>query len=314
MILSLITAGYALQVSDRRVSLKKRNRYEPWDPASNKSIVLLGHDGLISMGYTGPAFISKSTMDGWIAEAITGSDLGASRERPDFGHRIGSGVPDRVLHAHLKTLEGRLNEAVAGGRLDRSLDIYGVGMRWNSLRKPVWPTMIRISWNRAQGRYLMAMSKRRWGWESGRSYQFAAAGWSEAAARRAMRIGLRTTDLGDKDQAVATLIDILRSLPPEDNTVGKDCLVTTIQREPPHVHIKYEAYDISQVQVAVKGQIVSLPAAFSPWILTPTSLAAPQAISGPGSTMTSGLFEFRIEGSASMGDFFISSSQPRLRL
>jgi hypothetical protein len=36
------------------------------------------------------------------------------------------------------------------------------------------------------------------------------------------------------------------------------------------VHIKYEAYDVSQVQVAVKGQIVSLPAAFSPWILTPT--------------------------------------------
>jgi hypothetical protein len=207
-----------LQVSDRRVSLKKRNRYEPWDPASNKSIVLLGHDGLISMGYTGPAFISKATMDGWIAEAITGSDLGASRERPDCGHRIGSGVSDRVLHAHLKTVEGGLNEAVAGGRLDRSLDIYGVGTRWNSLRKPVWPAMIRISWNGPLGRYLMAMSKRRWGWESGRSYQFAAAGWSEAAARRAMRIRLPTGDLGDKDQAVATLIDILRSLPPEDNT------------------------------------------------------------------------------------------------
>ena len=209
MILSLITAGYALQISDRRVSLKKRNRYEPWDPASNKSIILLGHDGLISMGYTGPAFISMATTDGWIAEAITGSDLGASRERPDFGHQIGSGVPDRVLHAHLKTLEGRLNEAFAAGQLDRSLDIYGVGMRWNSLRKPVWPAMIRISWNAALGCYLMAASKRRWGWESGRSYQLAAAGWSEAAARKAMRIRLRTTDLGDKDQAVATRNAIL---------------------------------------------------------------------------------------------------------
>jgi hypothetical protein len=56
-----------------------------------------------------------------------------------------------------------------------------------------------------------------------------------------MRLRLPTTALGDKDQAIATLIDILRSLPPDDNTVGKDCLVTRIQREPPHVHIKYEA-------------------------------------------------------------------------
>jgi hypothetical protein len=55
MILSLITAGYALQISDRRLSLKMRDQYDPWDPAANKSIVLLCRDGLISMGYTGPA-------------------------------------------------------------------------------------------------------------------------------------------------------------------------------------------------------------------------------------------------------------------
>ena len=314
MILSLITAGYALQISDRRLSLKKPDQYDPWDPAANKSIVLLCHDGLISMGYTGPAFISKATTDGWIAEAITGSDLGARRERPNFGVHLGSGVPDRVLHTHLKTVEDRLNAAVAAGRLDRSLDIYGVGMRWNSVRKPVWPTMIRINWKPPQGRYVMALLKRRWGWESGRNFQFAAAGRSEAEARRAMRLRLPTTALGDKDQAIATLIDILRSLPPADNTVGKDCLVTTIQREPPHVHIKYEADDVSQFQVAARGRIVSLPAAFTPWILAPTFLAAPQAISGPGPTMTSDGFEFKIEGSASAGDLFVTSSQPRPRL
>jgi hypothetical protein len=268
----------------------------------------------MSMGYTGLAFISKATTDGWIAEAITGSDLGARRERPNFGVHLGSGVPDRVLHTHLKTVEDRLNEAVAANRLDRSLDIYGVGMRWNSLRKPVWPTMIRINWKRPQERYVVAMLKRRWGWESGRNFQFAAAGRSEAEARRAMRLRLPATDLSDKGQAIATLIDILRSLPTEDNTVGKDCLVTTIQRESPHVHIKYEAYDVSRFQVATRDRIVSLPAAFTPWILAPTFLAAPQAISGPGPTMTSGGFEFKIEGSAIAGDLFIASSQPRLRL
>lgn len=241
MILSLITAGYALQISDRRLSLKKRDQYDPWDPAANKSIVLLCHDGLISMGYTGPRF----HLEGDDGRLDCGGDhrVGPWREprASKFRRHLGSGVPERALHTHLKNVEDRLNAAVAAGRLDRSLDIYGVGMRWNSVRKPVWPTMIRINWKPPQGRYVVAMSKRRWGWESGRTFQFATAGRSEAEARRAMRLRLPTTALGDKDQAIATLIDILRSLPPDDNTVGKDCMVTRIQREPPHVHIKYEA-------------------------------------------------------------------------
>src|SRR3954454_616206 len=38
IILSLLTRHYALQASDRLLALKKGNRYEPWDPASNKSV------------------------------------------------------------------------------------------------------------------------------------------------------------------------------------------------------------------------------------------------------------------------------------
>jgi hypothetical protein len=56
---------------------KRGDRYEPWDPVSNKSVVLLARDGLITMGYSGPAFISGATTDGWIAEVLTGTDLGA---------------------------------------------------------------------------------------------------------------------------------------------------------------------------------------------------------------------------------------------
>jgi hypothetical protein len=37
-----------------------------------------------------------------------------------------------------------------------------------------------------------------------------------------------------KSQAISILIEVLRSLPPEDTTVSKDCMVTTIQRVPPH--------------------------------------------------------------------------------
>ena len=50
IILSLVTAHYALQVSDRLFSLKSANQYDPRDPASNKSVILLGHDGGLITG------------------------------------------------------------------------------------------------------------------------------------------------------------------------------------------------------------------------------------------------------------------------
>ena len=310
IILSLVTGGYALQISDRRLTQeKKAGLYDVWDPASNKSVILLGRDGVVSMGYSGPAFIGRATTDGWIAQVLTGIDLGANRERPDFTYHHGSGVPDRVLHAHLGVVEDRLNKAITARQLDRTLALYGVGLRWNSLGKPAWPQMARITWD--SGRYTMAMSKKRWGWESGQSYFFGASGWSEVEAQNALRRWLRTTDTRDKDQTAATFIDVLRSLPSDDTTVSKDCLVTTIQRESPHVHVRYEPYGIAGAEVASSTRTFTVPVAFSPWVLTPTFLAAPQAISGPGWECTSGVIDFRIEGTGSGGDFMIVSSQPR---
>jgi hypothetical protein len=163
IILSLVTADYALQVSDRLLSLKSANQYDPWDPASNKSVILLGHDGLITMGYSGPAFISGATTDGWIAEVLSGVDLGARNSRPNFGMQIGSGVPDRFLYMHLNAIADRLNEALAAGQVDRNLDIYGVGLCSSSRKKQAWPVMARIHRDRAKCCYAPAMSKRRWG-------------------------------------------------------------------------------------------------------------------------------------------------------
>ena len=57
IILSLVTGEYAVQVSDRLLTRKwtaPRVRYEPWDEAANKSVIVLGRDGLFAMGYTGP--------------------------------------------------------------------------------------------------------------------------------------------------------------------------------------------------------------------------------------------------------------------
>ena len=56
-------------------------------------------------------------------------------------------------------------------------------------------------------------------------------------------------------------IDVLRSLPPGDRTVSKDCLITVIQRESPHVHVRYEPYGIAEAQVASTTMTFTVPVA-----------------------------------------------------
>jgi hypothetical protein len=322
IILSLVTAHYVLQASDRLLTVEKaENRYEPWDPASNKSVIVLARDGLISMGYSGPAFISSVPVDGWIAEVLAGADLGAGgsgcgrgESRPDFGVSIGGTRPAGILARQLATVARRLDQAVRTSQISNPLSIYFVGFRWQSLKKPAWPVFGRIVWDKVEDGYKITMSKRRWGWESGRNYLFRALGRSESAAQISLRNRLLSIDLRSKEQAAVAMIDVLRSLPPHDPTVSKDCLVTTIQRTSPHVHIKYEPHDIGHVLVASRSRSTIVPAAFTPWIVTPRLIASPQMISGPGCwTYHCGGLDFQVEGPDSGGDLSIMSSQPRRR-
>jgi hypothetical protein len=311
IILSLVTANFALQISDRLLSWKPGSEYVPWDPASNKSVVVLTRDGLITMGYSGPGFISGATTDGWIAEALTGKKLGAHRSRPYFGLEIGASGPQGFLAVHLNTVADRLNQAARIGQVNRKLSVHYVGFRWQSLKKPAWPVVGRITWNDGLGAYTSAMSKRRWGWDSGRSYLFGATGRSEQLAYRLLRGRLMRTDLQSKEQAAAALLEILRTLPPKDPTVSRDCLVTTVQRVPPHVHIKYEPYGIAQVSVAFRAGTATMPAGFTPWIITPGLLASPQVITGQNLHYQCGVFDMIVEGPDTGGDLSIMSSQRR---
>jgi hypothetical protein len=312
MILSLVTPHFAIQVSDRRLTEEiAANQFDTWDPASNKSVILLGRDGLIAMGYGGAGFIGSATTDGWIAETITGLSMGANLDRPDFALRTGDALPDRVVCTHLETVADGLNWAVGAGQIDADeLMINYVGFRWDSLEEPAWPVFGAIAWSPAD-RYEVVMSEPDWGWESGRDHQFAALGWSEVEAREELRKRLPSMEIGNKNQAISILIDVLRSLPPEDTTVSKDCMVTTIQRIPPHAHVRYERYGLAEAEVASRTQTFTVPASFSPWILTPEWLTTPQVMSGLGWTRPSGIFEFAVEGSGGNGDFSIMSGQPR---
>jgi len=262
------------------------------------------------MAYTGPAHISDAATDGWIAKTLAGKALGTTQSRPHFGLQLGGGVPDRFLAGHLTAIADRLNEVFKAEKVTTRLTIDYVGLRWQSPSEPAWPTVGQVAWDRAHGGYRLVMSRRRWGWESGRHFMFRASGRSQKRAQVLLRNRLPDV-VHSKERAAATLVDILRSLPPHDPTVGRDCLVTAIQRMSPHVHTRYEPYDARQVSAVFGGRSVAVPAAFTPWILTPGSIGAPMVITGSLVRQSCG-FDFSMEGPDPEGDLIIMSSQPRL--
>ncbi|HKH53933.1 MAG TPA: hypothetical protein VKA58_00610 [Propionibacteriaceae bacterium] len=123
---------------------------------------------------------------------------------------------------------------------------------------------------------------------------------------------LSGADLSSNDDTAAAMIDILRSLPSQDPTVGRDCLVTTIQGVPPHVRLKYEPFGTTQMSVesTASGKTITVEAAVSPWIITPDRLVAPLAMNVAAIPFSSSGFDFLI-GVEATGDLSIVSSQPR---
>jgi hypothetical protein len=65
---------YSLQVSDRRVTRARGLRLEEFDPDANKNLLYLAPDAIVSMGYSGGAFVEGVPTDTWIAQTLTGVD------------------------------------------------------------------------------------------------------------------------------------------------------------------------------------------------------------------------------------------------
>lgn len=78
LILTHLSAGYpyALQVTDRLVT----KGGSPFDPLANKNIVYVARNAIVSIAYTGLAYIDGIPTDVWIAERLVGGAPRLSEE------------------------------------------------------------------------------------------------------------------------------------------------------------------------------------------------------------------------------------------
>jgi hypothetical protein len=76
LIVAVATGNYAFHASDRYVSVQPtpKNPSGDWDLHANKTVVAIGSDCWLVLGYTGLAYLDGKPTDQLIAEAISGYD------------------------------------------------------------------------------------------------------------------------------------------------------------------------------------------------------------------------------------------------
>ena len=83
--ISLVPGHFVLQVSDRLVSVRRGTRVEPFDQAANKTVIFFARDALVTIGYTGVAYLDGRPTDQWIAEKLSGERFGSEDRGPSGG-------------------------------------------------------------------------------------------------------------------------------------------------------------------------------------------------------------------------------------
>jgi hypothetical protein len=276
--LTLATAQYVLQVSDRLTSLDPGKRR--WDPLANKNVIYIARDGLISVGYTGAAYVGGLPTDTWIAQTLRGDSLAPQggrhasvfRDPPNFLD-VGQAVMllQAELERHFRGLRSRQPKPFLW------LTISGWQWKRRRLRPVNWlllndPAMPEVYARRMQDRY--------WGWERGNFYiQALPPILSDGDKVRLAK--LLGPMINQPMECEKTLVGVIRSFADgSPNTIGRNCMSVYIGR--PDLAPTYIRYHPLQAFTIDLRQEQAIPAAFCPWVLVGRVAHAPSVILSTG--------------------------------
>ena len=113
LIHSFACKGYVLQVSDRRVTHKGK----VFDSLANKAIVYVGADGVMSVAYTGLAYIDEVHTDQWMAEILSGRRTPAAERPQSPSLHVGTRIRRPELGVALQLIRQELASRIQGPRL-----------------------------------------------------------------------------------------------------------------------------------------------------------------------------------------------------
>jgi hypothetical protein len=301
----LYSESFVAQITDRRVTTQSG---KPFDELSNKTLIYWAKDAIVSMAYTGPAYIEDWPTDAWIAWKLWGKSLdrfnntggGNIIRVPPHQYHIGQAI--RLLESELKASE------IA--RTKSAFELHIVGWKWklgkSSLKGkkrpiPVQWMMVQKPDNEIKTQYIAHKRHPLLALHAAPDRNITIdnlEGISERIRRSlADSRGAPWEDRSRKieDEVVKSIRDVAAANP----FIGQDCMSVLIA--PPHrqpfVRVRFFTESVYRARdLGVKSAPEQYEASFSPWIIGPSSAMAPQLILAEWSVINLGPFKVRLEG------------------
>lgn len=265
VIINTVWGGRVSQVVDRQISKKTSiHGYDVIDRESNKVLIVLTKDALVSFAYTGIAVADYTWIDCVIANCLAHRDLGNALCQP--------GIPylARPIHTVVNelalNLNGKLNGDMAAKAHDLRISI--IGFHLSEKQTP-------LAWELSRGekedngfRYF-EVKKHKLG-KFLREHPNGLKGETLGNPGDTVNKGLEElgkTEGLDHDGVELYLKDLVRKRALETNTVSSECIAVQIDLRRP----------TKQVQVTYYPE--GIEKLLSPWVLTPRLVSSPSIMS-----------------------------------
>ena len=294
LILARASAEYVLQVTDRLVSKGK----QPHDRVANKNVLLFAKNAVVSMAYTGHAYLQDIPTDQWIAEKLTGI---AVDEETTF-HFGKTDLSWRDIGHSLLFLTDQLTRWRKTH--DFSLFITVTGWQWNSKGRfrPLDGLIGPVRGNRAFG---IQYEPRHWYWRGECRTSAAPLGpISEAELEELSSNLLRKP----ASEAEGLLVNKIREVSRRSSVVGPHCI--SILLPPPSNPIITVRYHMATPSESSKSHELDDDQrvwGYSPWIIGPRSCYPPHLIVG-GRTLKLGPFSIQYTSNADKNPRYLSAA------
>ncbi|MEJ1967054.1 MAG: hypothetical protein WDN03_00240 [Rhizomicrobium sp.] len=312
LVLTAASPYWVVQLSDRLVSINTNGRTDVYDPVANKTIVYRATDALVSIGYSGIAYVGNMPTDEWLAEILWGARLmrGFDGERPAM--TFGGPLHRRDMGRSIINIRRAIESLPVASGVDR----YGLFLTiagWQRHRHRFRPIVVEIT--RFAGATKVERAPRHW--SAGDTFRIHSIGANiDAAALRAGYEQFRTPRgliHCSPVQIEAVLANTIRSISATNASVGSHILSTILVRPDLGTSgCRFLPMTPHLAQVSTARGNWTLPVAHTPRIVGAGMLHPPSLEIGTQQILLGGI-PFVIEGAPPQGGFLGLSSSVRRR-
>lgn len=314
LVLSFVNPWYALQVSDRLVTISRKKVH---DSLANKTVIYRARDGIFSISYAGLAYLEGLPTDEWIAEKLWGAPFkrrGSRQSMLSFSRISHWRKIDYSLLILCKQAEEVWKKLPAAHRRS-SLEITVCG--WRCKRRKWSPFIVEIIKVRGSIKFRFNRVPRRWHFDASSGAPRNICGNTGIDLTNAEEKSLNTElsnfqNSKNVDKAEEIIIDVVRNVSARSPAVGPNCMSILLWRPDikPLTRIRFLASQTHFATVVGNTKQTTLPVAYSPWLIGPASRLAASIISGGMSTTLGGI-KIVFESQGATGPLSIASSQKR---